>query len=490
MLFQPRFYAIALPLLGIALFVGLWMQATFLNGLLNIIHIYTLPLLLLAVAAGVAFFGASLDKGAVVILGGLLGIGAVGIGAYGGYLETKSYNDATRLTTTPIPSYQTRAPYEVAQRLAPNALRSNSDLNSAETTFVPQTGAYTTLGHTRSWLGGYNEAVSQTLSPSGKPTTHNCTFSPSAKASLDGTLSRNLKRSIIKADRNIRINDDNAYVYCSGKTPIVVVPFTKLVGFFPVTESPGGVALYNGSTGRTAVYHDVKAGQVPGPVYPVNLAEKQRDATRARGGFMDFVFNRAGWITTGNEDDDPNRDNNGEFTLRSSKGVDYVTPLVPNSRQSAIDAVATTDAASLREGRLNPVTIHRLKTPRNSNTNVASGLKGTYSELSWATPGFTVFEIVPSAHNEWVATVGLNQTITNRIAIKADGSTCLQTPNGQTLRCVGADGERKGQPSTGSTTSPSNSGTASIPKDLSSLNDKQLAELGQRIANEQVRRAR
>lgn len=480
-------FAVAVTAL-LALLGLLWWEATFLNGLLNVLHRYALVLLVLAVGVALIGFGWWMETVAPAAFGLCLGIGGfIGFGTFGGFKADQQLNSATVVTTKQTGTYQLRAPFEVATALAPNAVRTNGDLNTDDTTYLPERGLYATPVTARVFMGGYTEIVSQKIGPTGSVTTRNCTFSADAKASLDGHLSHSLVRSIVRASRGAIIDKADAYGYCQGSTPIVVVPLKQYVGFFPVTQRPAGVALYNGATGKTRIIREVKPGSIPGPVYPLSLAQAQRDATLASGSFFDWVFERVGYSSTGHDNGDPNRTNNGEFTLSPTKGgAQYVTPVTRKGRGTAIVAVATLDADRATDGRLSPLSIHTLPTPRNANSNVSSQIKGNYSELAWATPGFGIFEVVPTGPGTWIATVGLNQTITNRITVAADGTTCLQSATGTPIRCANQPAKTGQQsPTTGTGSTP----TAPV-SDLSTLTDAQLADLGKRVSDEWVRRAK
>jgi hypothetical protein len=170
-----------------------------------------------------------------------------------------------------------------------------------------------------------------------------CRFSDVADARLGGSFGHNLGRLISEQRRWVRFVGDDAYAYCDGATPMVVVPLTRQVGLFVVTERPVGVAVYNGATGAVDIV-DRPTG-VPGPTYPRSLAARQREATHGMSGFADWWFDRSGWDAA---DDGANADNESEFTLARTDGSGplYVTPLTPRGAASSVVAVSTVPAGT------------------------------------------------------------------------------------------------------------------------------------------------
>lgn len=428
-------------------------------------------------------------------------VGWIVFGLISGFMSASAYMATVTTTDDPIPTYQVRAPYEMAQALAPQKITvtggemrlveveaertSGSEDDEApkrklpsETTYLPAEDLYTTPVYGRSFLGNTAEIVSQKIDERGVAQTNNCRFTADNQLSLHGYLHHNLKRAIVQKDFGIWIDANDAYGYCDGATPKIVVPITKASGFYPVIAVPAGVAVYDGSTGEVTIVRDVADGSIPGPVYPNSLAERQREATKASGSIFDWLFNRAGYETTANDANDPNRGNAGEFTLSGDAGTDFVTQVVNRGQSTGISAVMTTDADHLSDGQLNTLSIHRLNPPRDSNSNIASRSRGEFEELNWATPGFGIFEVIPTSDGKWSATVGLVQTITNRIEIGSDGQLCLFTATGQKLRC---SGEALDPGKTPTEPTP-------VPGDLSSLSDAELAQLGREVADEWTRR--
>lgn len=414
----------------------------------------------------------------------LIGVGMVGALALlvlGKWRADVVYARSISVSTAPAPTYDSRAPYVVAQALAPTAVRTNGDLDIASTTYLPAQQRYTSLVNRRSVFGGYTEVIDQAVTADGHVNTQNCQVGKSA-ASLGGSLNHNLDRRIIREHPGVGLNRDDAYGFCDAGVAKVVMPLTRLSGLWPVTSVPAGVAIYD--TKSEAIEHVVEgAGGVPGPMYPLSLAEVQRDASLATGSFFDWVFNRVGYSTTTVDPQDPNAENAGEFTLarRGEDGADFVTPLTRRGRGTAIVAVSTLDAGQARVGSLAQLSVHTLPAPREANSTVEQAMKAKLTKVPWATPGFGVFEIVPTGPDSWIASLGMRQNVVYHVDLTADGAMrLLNAGDGSAAQIITAQG---------TTEVPGDATTVPSPgADLSRLTDQELAELQARVSAEVSKR--
>ncbi len=461
-----------------ALIFFLW-QTTIANGLYLMGRTYLFVIILLAIAAAAFVAGQLRDEWPEWVLGGGLVIAALIVGVLGSWRSDVAYADSIKVTDEPSATYAPRAPFEVAKTLAPNAMRSNGDLDAESTTYLPREGRYTSLVKTRSWLGGYTEVVDQKVTADGKTSTDNCEFA-TGTASLDGMFDRNLTREILRSRFGVGIDAHNAYGFCDKDQPVIVVALTQKSGFWPVIDVPAGVAVYR--PGQPIQFIDSGfEGGIPGPLYPITLAEQQRDSSNATGGFFDWMFDRVGYSSTKDDKGDPNAGNNGEFTLAEASGNTeaFVTPLTMRGHGTAIVAVSSVDAGRAASGTLATLTIHKLPEPRIANSTIAQSMKAQFQEVPWATPGFGIFEVVPTSTEEWTASLGMNQNIVYHVAVKPDGSMCLSSAHGTPIRCVSADG------STGSTPAGSGEATSTAdPASLGSMTDQQLADLLNKVSAE------
>jgi hypothetical protein len=97
----------------------------------------------------------------------------------------------------------------------------------------------------------------------------------------------------------------------------------------------------------------------------------------------------------------------------------------------------------------------------------------------WAS-GLTVFEMVPAADGDWVASIGQTQSVVYRALLSADGSAVLLNSKGQEVtRTSGATADDEG----GSVPAPA------ADSDLSTLTPSQLKELAGAILDELAGRA-
>lgn len=260
---------------------------------------------------------------------------------------------------------------------------------------------------------------------------------------------------------------------------LAAVPLMRQAGVWPTTWVPAGVAVYDGRSGFLTIRPDVAAGELPGPVYPSALADAVRSSTPALpGDFVAWFFKLAGWEDTESDKDDPNGPNRADFhLLRTDKtGSDHVTPLTVNGTATGISAVQVTGASSVQAGVLNPTVIHRFPVgqQRPSNSATVTAIKSNFgTDVPWQT-GATIFEITPISQDEWVASIGLNQSISYRVLIKADQSMCLTDGAGKAIRCTGEPATATPAPTTG--------------RPVSELSDAELIALAQQILDEQKKR--
>ncbi|MFE1793580.1 hypothetical protein ACFW7J_35145, partial [Streptomyces sp. NPDC059525] len=267
--------------------------------------------------------------GALGCLGAVAGLAlAVAWLIYGAYLEDRAYMQATQVVTEPVPELAPRAPYLVGKaQAAPHLGDVTGEI--ADITYLPDSDRFATLVERSGWLSGYEVGLVQDVPLGGTSRSQQrCAFDVDvADARISGWYGHNLGRKISEQKRWVRFEADDAYVTCSGDTPVVVVPLKRQTGILTVTERPAGVALYNGRTGKITFTDDTDT--VPGPSYPLSLAARQREAVAAVGGFTDWWFERSGWDAS---EDGANEGNDSEFTLRygdSSGRSVYVTPLTP-----------------------------------------------------------------------------------------------------------------------------------------------------------------
>jgi hypothetical protein len=424
-------------------------------------------------------------------LGAATGL-ALGVGwlFYHSYLQDRDYASAMHVVDDPVPGLAARAPYLVGQaQAAPNLGDVTGEI--ADITYLPDANRFGTLVERRGWLSGYEVGLVQEVPlGSNSRSSQRCAFDlDAAGARIGGWFGHNLGRKISAEQRWVRFEEKDAYVYCAGDTPMVVVPLKRQVGVLVMTERPAGTALYNGRTGELTITGDTAA--IPGPTYPISLAARQREGTAAVGGFADWWFERGGWDAS---DDGTNEGNNSEFTLRYTDGGNsaYVTPLTPQGEASSVVAVSTVPTRRTGLG-LAPMTVHRLDPTWSSPEAVVALIKAEYRDACcWNED--RVFEVVPTGGTTWTATVGSEQSIRYRVEgrgqVNGREATCLKTAEGVLIRCAYAapgspeEQELKRMEEQKQQQEQQQGGTG----DLRGLTDQQLAELNTRLAEEMNRR--
>jgi hypothetical protein len=449
-------------------------------------------LIIIGVGFGVVvcleLFGAGIESlmsmvliGALVLssLTGLIWYGA----SYHNYLQAKQYVSSVRVISGSVPSFNQRAPYQIAVAQArPNLGDSPGDI--ADTSYLAGSDKFTTLVKRRGLLSGYQTLLSQQIPLTGRGSGSSCDFDgDGADARISGFFAHNLGRKISKERRWVRFTGEDTYGYCDGATPKVVVPLKRQVGIFTVTERAAGVAIYDGKTGKITFSRTAK--DIPGPAYPLSLAAKQRESTHALGSYGDWFFGRAGWDTT---DDDVNSGNNSEFTLGTDRGTTvYATPLRRRGSATSISVISTISAA-VDGGGLARFTVHRLRPSWVSASAIETRIKADYQDIpNWQ--NLRIFEIVPTSERTWVATIGNSQNVLYRVTgtgdLSGDNATCLQRADGTQIRCgTLADTDQRGV----GTQYGDRDQPGGVPDDVGSLSNEELLELQRRINDEAGKR--
>ncbi|MFI7648608.1 hypothetical protein ACIBTZ_21335 [Micromonospora sp. NPDC049460] len=437
------------------------------------------------------------STGGTVVLGWLGAAVGLALGGcwlvYGEYLQDRAYGTTMTVVSDPVPELAARAPYLVGKaQAAPNLGDVTGEIT--DVSYLPDSDRFAVLVERRGWLAGYEVGLMQEVPLGGKSRAQQrCQFDVSAAdARIGGWFSHNLGRKISAERRWARFSADDAYVYCQGDNPIVVVPLKKQTGILVVTERPAGVARYDGRTGEVTITDDTTT--VPGPSYPISLAARQREGTTAVGGFADWWFERSGWDAS---EDGANEGNESEFTLRYRDGSGrsaYVTPLTPQGEASSVVAVSTVPTRHAGSG-LAPLTVYRLNPTWSSPQAIVALIKAEYRDVCcWNDD--QVFEVVPTGGSTWTATLGSEQSIRYRVEgrgqINGREATCLKNADGTLVRCAYAapgspeEQELQRREQQKQQEQAANGGTD--PGDLTKYTDERLAELHRRVAEEVDRR--
>lgn len=402
-----------------------------------------------------------------------------------GYDTDRQYVADTQIVKEDAPSYSERAPWQVAvstARQSMQELRGEAQATKSLAT-EGEFGVWNTLVTRKGPFNGY-EAVQTVDTPlfgvTPLSSVSSCEFNQSAALRLGGELPHNdLGRAVYAAAPwNVKFDDSDVYAYCDeDDTPIVVLPLKQLDGWYAAYWTAYGVATYNGKTGALTITTDGdEIAKIPGPVYPMTLAERSRSAYNASGDWWQYLTNVSGYDDTEKDGDDPNVGNQTEFQLRlqDKLDADYVTPLTPRGESTTIVGLATVDTSKFTTGTRNSVTVYPQN--RNANSTVANNITSNYSWMpDWAS-GLQIFEIVPGEDGNWVASLGQKQSVVYRAIVTPEGDVTLYNENGQEVTRSNAN-------STDDGTEPAEPGAAAD-SDLNDLTTEQLRELGQRVLDE------
>ncbi|MBT0768328.1 hypothetical protein KIH74_05300 [Kineosporia sp. J2-2] len=405
------------------------------------------------------------------------------LGVWGGYHRAQQLSESIEITGGAQPEYEWRTPWVVAANSVVS--RAGSVVGTFDedaTTFLPATGAYVTPVRARGWIKGFNQIVVQTP---GENTVGTCDFDAQVPVAR-GWFQYNLRRALSFVGGDLMADPQDVWAYCDGDKGVMVVPVTRYAGFPEQHPVPGGVVLFDG---HSAVLHkDVKAGELPGPVYPISLAARQREASHALNGYLDRLFRRSGYETVESADG-PDSGNESELLLRRTDGSgwDYVTALTPRGTSKSVVAVATIAADEVHAGDLNRLTVHKLASARQGNVTLSNAIIAAFPQLNWNANQLSLTEVVPTSNDTWTASITKSTTVTRLVEIAGDGSMCLTYLSGEQIACVDAGGGNAGTDNGDGGTGDDGDGEGTS-GDLGGLSNEELAQLQRRVADEVARR--
>jgi hypothetical protein len=452
-----------------------------------------IPLLALAAVAATVI----VPRGRATPLTAALVVVVLGLSVFAwvrhAYDTDRLYVGDARTVDRAAPSFDQRSPYDVAAVSSTKNLGDTTGTALAVKSLTDQGahGLWDALVQRRGFLAGYESVQVQDMplyGPTEPSRVHTCAFTRTAGLRLGGALPANSLTHAIDAATPPAVTFDpaDAYGYCDGAKPVVVVPLTRVHGFWNVSHDDAGDAVYDGRTGHLRIVTD--ASHLPGPAYAQSLAKRQRVALRALGSFGDYWFHRSGYEDTSADGGNPDSFNPSELGLRraSDDHATWVTPLTPPGSSSSVVALSVVDASVARAGTRNPIRIYRYEKgeARQANSSVASSIKTQYSFLpDWAS-GLRIFELVPGRHGQWVASLGQSQGVVYRAVIDADGTVVLRDQAGDVVTRSGLQ-DAPGNSGTGGTSGAGGSGST----DLSRMTPQQLRQLGQAVLDELAKRA-
>ncbi len=480
---------IVLGILSLFLFDPLT-RARFIN---DWVIIWGFPLLIIVVLGAVVVFFLAVDKVPAALVIGILGVGGLIL-----YSEARSYNtdlayaSTIQETNDTMPTLKERAPFLVAERQASSNL---SGINGqiGGTDYLADSNHYSTLVDRKgNFNPGYAAIINQTIALTGQASGKPCLFDEkNAHQRMDGYFDNSLTRAIATKDSMLIAKKDDAWGYCDGDTPKVVVPVTRLNGWINPVHVPAGVAIYDGHTGNVEIRSEVKAGELPGPVIALSYVQRVNDSLATHNGdWWSMVQGQSGLTDEVKDANDPNKDNHSAFSLayKDAPGSVYASPFTSRASSRSIEDIALLESGHVKDGESPKVTLYHLQAPRQSNSATADKIKADYSSLNgWAT-GLSVQEVIPVSHDEWAASIGLNQNVVYRVLVKADGSSCLANADGEKIRCIDKDGKTVGASAPEASAAGNGSASPAAPGDIGALSNEDLAKLQSAVTAEVLKR--
>jgi hypothetical protein len=314
-----------------------------------------------------------------------------------------------------------------------------------------------------------------------------------------GQWGRSLKDELAGKYPNLMFELNDAWGYCgdvkNGDTkvdkaiePIIVIPMYRQISFNQrTTLVPAGVVKIQGSSSGNAVYTryaNVKAGDFPGPVYPVSIVARQRQALEWAASRGVKNNNKFGFEPI---DADIGSGNTSEYFLTDTKsGRRYwVTPMAPKgSNTQEADAYSITAADEVADGALNQQLVYVLADGSPSIARLNDLATTAATQLTRSYPGFlqsggAVAEMTPVDNDTWQVIVDFKgrQKFSMMMDL-TDQSKVVITDLDATIPVVG------GSPNTGSSSSGSgpsttpSAGSEACNKPVSQMSRQELQDCG------------
>ena len=249
----------------------------------------------------------------------------------------------------------------------------------------------------------------------GRPTTCEFNGKYELNRALRGGRSNSFQHLLADKFPKLRWNRSDTYGFCdhdNGNQPVIVIPMYRQVRYVNRSvATPAGVLLVRGSSSgepKFELKHSVKNGEVPGPVYPLSIAETQRGEHTWAAGREYHSRSKFGFEPTTAASQTGNA---SEFLLRSRKdGRTYwVSPLTPRGSDSQLVLAYTLiPADTVNDGKLNELTIHVFDREDAHVVNLDQMERDFRDFVSRQNPGFfsakgEIKEFTPASNNTWRA---------------------------------------------------------------------------------------
>lgn len=226
---------------------------------------------------------------------------------------------------------------------------------------------------------------------------------------LNGETLNSLVNLIGEKYRPLLWDKSDIWGYCDDTKPVVVIPMKRVINYNNRTvETAAGVLIMRGSQNGDPDFEfrsNVKAGELPGPVYPISLVSKQRDMLQWAAGRRAKNQSNFGYEAT---DADAQTGNASEYLLRDSKSgrLYWVSPMTPRGDSELFVAYMLTAADQVNDSSLNRSDVYVLadNDPRRVNLdtldNTVKQVVGT-QDAGFIPSGGKIVEYLPLDKNTW-----------------------------------------------------------------------------------------
>ncbi len=390
--------------------------------------------------------------------GVLLGLVGLALMFSNGYRASSTVADGVLEEAGKRPAFVDRMPYTQGQRAVTRALESEVG-DISDVTYVGDRWC----GFLEQKQTVFRNEVTSVACVLSDGSSQMAKFNVPAPAHRDGILRSS---TLIAAQRQtngaVPANDSvYAYIDESGE-PVLVIPLIERIGGSAGYKAPAGVVTVD--TNGVLNYRDsVTAGEIPGPVLAIQVAEDIRTSLNSRFGYRAHIQNRRSPMTLDSTEsygpvvsvdeesgESVNRFNSSEFLLIDLEGRSkYVTPLTPLGASDNVSAYLVVDADSMNRGQLPKAVLYRLDETEAGPGAVSERVQSLYdADIDWSIDAGTLLtEVTPGAEGRLVATAINGQLATYRFDIEAElttnnavGEVCVRAGRSTSvLRCDNAD---------------------------------------------------
>lgn len=420
-------------------------------------------LFVIGVAAAVLSVGArqqGLKSGGwrVVAAGAVLALVGLGLIGTNGYRASSTVAADVEEISGARPSFEDRMPYTQGQRAVTRALQSEVG-NISDVTYVGDRWC----GFLEQKQTIFRDEVTSVACVLADGSSHMAKFNVPAPANHDGIIRRSTLIATQRATTGAVPAADSVYAYINkADEPVLVIPLIERIGGSAGYKAPAGVITVD--TDGVSTYHrTVAAGEIPGPVVPIQVARDIRTSLNSRFGFRAYFQNRRSQLTLDSTESygpvvavdeesgaSVNRFNSSEFSLTDADGrTKWVTPLTPIGASDNVSAYLVIDADTVTRGELPRAVLYRLDDTEAGPGAVSERVQSLYdADIDWSTDAGTLLtEVTPGAEGRLVATAVNGQLATYRFDIEAQltlnnavGEVCVLAGRSSTaLRCDDAD---------------------------------------------------